>query len=542
MRARLANAILAATTCLGCTQDGSFDLVLTLPSDPTLRPNGMATVTVVLTQGDQPPVATTSVLDSNGSFAAGDLAAANDVQIEVLLRDASNRIVGVGEAGASIDIVAGEKTEVEIPVRRPFVYTSDGASLFSFDPTLDQSDTGFQGRLMGVSAPRVVVSVGGDRLAVVGTSQLQVIATDTNKPMGSPIALPGMTNDAAAVPGTSKVAVAHDGGIAIVDLDTGSMQNAAVGAVDRVTVGPAGSGTLYAYGLIGRVEPLLLPFGTCTGTSMMVAIDVDAPEASAPVALPQPTSDLAAAPEAPSLFATLPCMGKVVKVSGGIEGNDISFQDFAPLERASVVTVDSSRVWAAGTKAAIASCSDGMSGTGTCSAASSTRCPLKFTNGSIAATMQGAQTIVQSIPISGGMPITIALPTRRESMVDSGDPGGQHSQILRALGTVPLDFVVLPGGQYIGLVTKSQYYIEELTNGAATYIYLPCLDAQTTDWLLLDVATSSVAQRVRTTCNLVVGPSDDIFPDWKCDDAPAGEGPQFGPYTPISVGGLFGAR
>lgn len=541
MRARLVIAILAAIVLSGCPTEGSFDLVLTLPSDPTLRPTGMTTVTVVLTQGDQPPVATTSVLD-NGAFSAGDLAAANDVQIEVLLRDASNRIVGVGEAGESIDIIAGEKTEIEIPVRRPFVYASDGASLFSFDPTLDQSDTGFQGRLMGVSAPRAVVSVGGDRLAVVGTSQLQVIATDTNKPLGSPIALPGMTRDAATVPGTSKVAVAHDGGIAIVDLDSGSMQNAAVGPVDRVTVGPASSGTMYAYGLIGRVEPLLLPFGTCAGTSMMVAIDVDAPEVSAPVPLPQPTSDLAAAPEGPSLFATLPCMGKVVKVSGGIEGNDVSYQDFAPLERASILTVDGSRVWAAGTKSAVALCSDGNSGTGTCTPASTTRCPLRFTNGSIAATMQGAQIIVQSIPIGGGMPITIALPTRRESMVDVDDPGGQHSQVLRALGTEPLDFVVLPGGQYIGIVTQSQYYIEELTGSGGTPIYLPCLDAKTSDWLLLDVATSSVAQRVRTDCKLVVGPSDDIFPDWKCDDAPAGEGPQFGPYTPISVGGLFGAR
>ncbi|MEJ7599092.1 MAG: hypothetical protein WKG01_14380 [Kofleriaceae bacterium] len=539
MRAPIAFALFAAFG--GCTNQGSFDLVLTLPTEATLRPNGMTTVTVVLTQGNDPPVATTSVLDG-GTFAAGDLAAANDVQIEVLLRDASNRIVGVGEAGESIDIIAGQKTEIEIPVRRPFVYASDGAMLFSFDPTLDQSDSGFQGRLQGVSAPRVVVSVGGDRLAVVGTTQLQVIATDTNKPMGSPITLPGMTNDAAAVPGSSKVAVAHDGGIAIVDLDSGTVKSTAVGKVDRITVGPSSDGTMFAHGLIGRVEPLLRPFGMCTGTSMIVTVAVDNPEVVVPRVLPQPTSDLAAAPESPQLFATLPCTGKVVRVQGGIEGEEISFMDFAPLERASILTVDASRVWAAGTKAAIALCSNGNSGTGTCTPASTTRCPQRFTNGSIAATMQGAQAIVQSIPLAGGMPITIALPTRRESIVDSDDPGGQHSQVLRALGTTPLDFVVLPGGQYIGIVTKSQYYVEELTGSGGTPIYLPCLDAETSDWLLLDVATSSVAQRVRTTCSLVVGPSDDIFPDWECDDAPAGEGPQFGGYTPISVGGLFGAR
>ena len=540
MRSRIAFAIFAALGSFGCTTDGSFDLVLTLPTEPTLRPNGMTTVTVVLTQGDEPPVATTSVLD-DGTFAAGDLAAANDVQIEVLLRDASNRIVGVGEAGESIDILAGKKTEIEIPVRRPFVYASDGAMLFSFDPTLDQSDSGFQGRLIGVSAPRVVVSVGGDRLAVVGTTQLQVIATDTNKPMGQPIALPGMTNDAAAVPGASKVAVAHDGGIAIVDLDSGTVQDAAVGKVDRITVGPAADGTMFAHGLIGRVEPLLRPFGTCMGTSMIVTVAVDNPEAAPARPLPQPTSDLAAAPESPQLFATLPCTGKVVRVQGGIEGDDVSYMDFAPLERASILTVDASRVWAAGTKAAVALCSDGNSGTGTCTPASTTRCPARFTSGSIAATSRRADH--RAVDPARGRHADhdrAADAPRVDRRLRR--PGGQHSQVLRALGTTPLDFVVLPGGQYIGIVTKSQYYIEELTGGGGTPIYLPCLDAQTSDWLLLDVATSSVAQRVRTECSLVVGPSDDIFPDWQCDVAPAGEGPQFGDYTPISVGGLFGAR
>jgi len=532
MRGRLASAIFAVigtASGIGCTGQGTFDLVLTLPTDPTLRPNGMTTVTVVLTQGDQPPVATTSVLDG-GKFSAGDLAAAEDVHIEVLLRDASNRIVGVGEVGQPIDIVAGEKTEVEIPVRRPFVYATDGEMLFSFDPTLDQSDTGFQGRLSGVSEPRVVVPVGGDRLAIVGTSQLSTIATDTNKPTGSPIALPGMTRDAAAVPGTSKVAVAHDGGIAIVDLDTGMVKNAAVGAVDRITVGPRADGTQVAHGLIGRVDPLLLPFGTCSGSSMIVSVSVDAPEPVAARPMPQPTSDIAADPDTALLFATLPCMGKVVKLTGGIEGDTVAFADFAPLERASVLTVDASRVWAAGTKAASAECSDGVGGTQTCSATSGKLCPAASQQGSIAVATQGAQVVVQSIPV--------ALPARRESIIDTDDPAAQHAQILRALGTIPLDLVVLPGGQYIGLVTTSQYYIEELTSGATNI--LPCLDALTWDWLLLDVATSSIAQRVRTDCDLKNGPSSE-FPNWACDMPPAGEASP-SPYRPLSVGGLFGAR
>jgi hypothetical protein len=243
---RMAAGTAVIACAIGCAGEGSFDLQLVLPQDPMLRPNGMTTVTVVLTPGDQPPVATTSVLDGN-SFSAGDLAVANDVRIEVQLRDVSNRLVGVGEAPDPIDIVANERTEVSIPVRRPFVYASNGSALFSFDPTLDATDTQFQGQLQ-ITGPQVAVSVGGDRLAIVGSNQLTVITTDTNKPVGSPIALTGITRDAAYVPGSRKVAVASDVGIAIVDIDSGEIQSTSVAGVDRVTVGPADDGRILAHG------------------------------------------------------------------------------------------------------------------------------------------------------------------------------------------------------------------------------------------------------------------------------------------------------
>jgi hypothetical protein len=73
-------------------------------------------------------------------------------------------------------------------------------------------------------------------------------------------------------------------------------------------------------------------------------------------------------------------------------------------------------------------------------------------------------------------------------------------------------------------------------------VLLPCIDASTSDWLLLDMASTSIVQRVRTSCVAVDGPSDTIFNDWDCDEAPLGERPAFGPYTPLSVGAMFGAR
>ncbi|MBA2538860.1 MAG: hypothetical protein H0V17_04430 [Deltaproteobacteria bacterium] len=520
---------------LGCGGQGSFDLELVLPQDPALRPTGMTTVTVTLTSGDQPPVSTTSVLDDN-QFSAGDLAVANDVRIEVQLRDVSNRLVGVGEAADLIDIVANESTAVSIPVRRPFVYASNGTSLFSFDPTLDATDSDFQGQLLGVTGPQVAVSVGGDRLAIVSSSTITVFATDTNKPVGTAIQLQGTTRDAAYVPGTRKIAIASDQGIAIVDIDSGAIQSTLIAGVDRITVGPAADGRLRAHGLIGRVAPTINPLATCSGTSMIVSIDVGAPPATATaIALPDAVSDLAAAPENVGLFATLPCAGKVARITGDLDGGTPTFEDFAMLPRASVLAVAAGRVIAAGTAPSDPTCSP------SCQPTSSTACSGPQPASKVNFVEAGAHLVVLSSPIAGGMPITIDLPDRRETLIDSDDPADGHAQVLRPFGAVPVDLVALPGGQHVGIVTSSNYYIEELTDQGTGITILPCLNATTADWLLLDLASSSIASRVRSSCTLVVGQAD-LFPNWECDVPPPGEQSAFGEYVPISVGALFGAR
>jgi hypothetical protein len=534
---------MAAASIVACTTEGSFELVLTLPSDPDLRPTGMTTVTVTLTEPGQQPIATTSVLENN-QFSTGDLALARNVRIEVQLRDVANRLVGVGAAAEPVDIVADRNTIVEIPVRRPFVYAASGTTLFSFDPTLEPTDTRFQGQLPGVAAPQVVVSVGGDRLAIVGSSQIGVLATDTNQLVGTPIPLPGVTRDAVAVPGTRKLAVAHDQGIAIVDLETGTVANTTTGgAVDRVTVGPSADGRQRAHGLVGRVRPNINPLQTCTGSSAIVSIDVDAPPPDAtPVALSEAVADLAAAPESAALFAALPCSGRVARVEGAIDGGSSpSLADFATLERAGVVAVAGGRVYAAGTRASVPHCINQVGQEVACQPNSPALCPPSGPTpaNSVDYVTDGARLIVQSIPLGGGMPITLELPARRETIFDDDDPAKQHAQVLQSFGVVPLDLVVLPGGQFVGVITTNNYYIQQLSQGLN--VILPCLDTTTADWLLVDLGSSSISQRVRTSCALVVGPAND-FPNWKCDVPPLGERSTFGDYVPISVGAMFGAR
>jgi hypothetical protein len=522
---------------LGCSGggSGSLELTLNLPSQPDLRPVGMTTITVTATEPGGSPVANTSVIVDN-AFSAGEFPVGTDVQIGVVLRDVSNRIVGVGEAGQTVDIVGDAATQLSIPVRRPFVYASSGSSLFSFDPTLDPRDPSFQGKVGGVTNPLLTVSVGGDRLAVISSGQVQIVVTATNAVMGS-VTIPGSVNDAVAVPGTHKLVVAHGAGMSIVDVDAGTVTTVASIAIDRVTAGPGPDGSMYAYGLAARVAPPERPNGmaSCSGSSSIIALPITAsgevPAGATTLTTTVAISDLAAAPGQAMLFAALPCAGKVVSVSG-IDTGTVTVTDVAILERAAALTVAGDRIWAAGTKTSTPQCTPPG-----CLPTTTAVCPHSSTGNRLQWVNEGARVIVQSIPLTGGTPITLTLPARRETIVDVDDTARQHAQVLKSLGVVPLDLVALPGGQYVGIVTRSRYYIEEA--GAI----LPCLDVTTGDWMLIDMASSSVAQRVRTSCVKMMGPSS-VFQSWACEEAPDGErlAPATSEYLPISVGALFGAR
>jgi len=457
----------------------------------------------------------------------------------VLFHDSSNRLVGIGEAATPVDIVGDKNTTVSIPMRRPFIYASSGTKLYSFDPTLDPRDPKFQGQLAGVTAPQVAISVGGDRLVVASTNQLQVVDTATNMVTGSPISIPGTIKDAAPIPGSHRVAVAHSAGISIVDIDSGTVTTGGSASVDKVTVGPTLDNRIVAYGLVGRVAAPAGPVDPCSGTSMLLTVDVDQPDPSAvPVALGQAISAVAASTDQPMLFVTQPCTGKVSRVDG------LKLVDVATLPRAAALAIANERVWAVGSKPSVPVCVDSGGNTVTCTAAAQASCTATSGTGVLYVTT-GANLIVLAIPIDGStMPTEVDVPEPRETMVSLQDDAHQHAQVLRSLGMQPLDLVALPGGQYVSLITTNTFFISALVNGGTNQVILPCLSLQTSDWMMMDMASSSVANRVRTQCNLMVGPhpSGTIFPDWQCDPAPAGQVPAFPDYQPISVGALFGAR
>lgn len=529
-------AVVAAWLLSGCFGTGSLDLELTLPTEPDLKPTGMSTITVLATSPEMDPIANRTVL-TGSTFSAGELPVGEDIQINVLLHDVSNRLVGLGEAPELVDIVGDKNTKLTIPVRRPFLYASSGSALYTFDPTLDPRNAKFQGRIQGLTSPTAGVSVGGDRFVVAGGTQLQIIDTATHAVVGTPISLPGTVSDIAPVPSAKKVAVAHEGGIAIVDIDTGEVTNAAVGPVDRVTVGPASDDQMFAYGLVGRVAPPATPLVPCMGSSSVVAVSITAPAVTAPKPLGAAVSGIAAAPSQPAVFATLPCTGQVARIDGDptSEVTTLELTMMSPLKNAATLAVLGDRVYAAGTTPSTPVCT-----TGQCTTNASTACPETSAN-RVAYVTNGARLLVQSLPIAGGDAITVELPERRETMVDTTDMARQHAQVLHPLGTVPLDLVVIPGGQFVSVVTRSNFYIESLIN-AASQLVLPCMKTESADWVLVDMASSSAAQRVRTHCEITHMRPGAYFSSWECDVPPEAERSTQGDYVPQSVGALFGAR
>jgi hypothetical protein len=534
---------IAMVCVIGCTSSGALELDLELPSTPDLKPSGMTTITVLATSPDIAPTANTSRIASDGSFSAGEFPVADDVSISVLLRNDSNRLVGIGEAASLVDIVGDDTTSLTIPVRKPFIYAGSGTSLYSFDATLDPRDAKFQGELP-VSGAQIAVSVGGDRLVVANANQLQVVDTATHAVAGKPIPLGSVTiADVAPVPGTHRVVVAHSQGIAIVDLDSAMVTPAMVGPVDRVTVGAGSDGKPVAYGLVGRVAPPENPLVACTGSSMLVSVPVDNPGAmTAPKPIGDAVSDIAATMDtvSPKVFASLPCSGMVAQVTGTVEGGQLALMKLGDLPNAAVLAVAGERVIAAGSEASIPKCETGAGSPTNCTPSAAISCPeMNATH--VAYVVQGARTIIQSYPVAGGSPLVLSAPERRETMIDTSDPAEQHTEVLHAFSAVPLDLVVLPGGQYVSIATKSRYYLERL-DGGFSQVLIPCLDATTYNWLLFDLASASVAQRIRTECDLTQTPGGTVFGPFACDMPPEGESSTRGAYKPISVGALFGAR
>jgi hypothetical protein len=143
------------------------------------------------------------------------------------------------------------------------------------------------------------------------------------------------------------------------------------------------------------------------------------------------------------------------------------------------------------------------------------------------------------LPVGATPAQSVVLTELRETVVSSDDPSQQHAQVLHPLDVIPYDLAVMEGGQFVGILARSRYFIEELSD--SFQVILPCMSVTSSSWMLMDVASISVADRIRTKCTALVS-SGAFFANWTCADPPLGEQSTLGEYEATRASALFETR
>ncbi|MBX3160885.1 MAG: hypothetical protein KF773_33275 [Deltaproteobacteria bacterium] len=478
---------------------GNLNLVLTLPGEGDLRPEGMTMVAVAVRTADGSESVTTTPLDGT-RFSAGEVKDGLPIFLSVQLRDIQNTLVGFGSLDEPFTPTVSEQ-EVTIAVRKPIVYVATGGAPHTIDTTRDALDPKYQGSMSSLTDANLIVPIDGTEVAVMSSTGLTRVATADHLPVGPSVNFGfGTVLDAAAVPGQRKLAVATTMGLVVFDIESGlgTMRPLSPGP-SRVAIGGGIDTGFTVYLLQNRVAA---PTGTgaCTGSSQVVAFSLENPtEQAAMVAMGAPISDIAAA--GPAVFGSNPCAGQVRRLDAGTPAVMMG------LTGASVLAVEGGRLWGAGS----------LTGPG------------------------GAQILLGSINLDGSGVQQVRLPPKAEVATYDFDDKKELSINMHADTNVALDLAVLPSSQQVALITRMDAH--RAPRGDGLSVVIPEMDMVVHDLIIADTSNGSVVQRIRSKCTLNDHfPNNAEFPRWSCIAITAPAAPTGGEMTPLAVGALYGGR
>lgn len=478
---------------------GTIQLVLSLPPQGDLRPANLATVAVGITQEDGNENVTTTPLDGM-RFSAGDVPLDEPIQVRVELRDNTNRLVAFGRVEQTITPDRSTQ-QITIPVRKPIIYVSSDKPIATLDPTLDGFDPKFQGTITGTIGA-MAFPIDGLDVGVVTGGSLQRIATADHKPVGTAMNLQVTgASDAARVPGERRMVFATGGGIVVANVDTGEVRAIAMSPKpDRIAIGGL-PGAFTVYALVGRVAP---PTGTqaCSGSSMVLAYSLEEPNDMPMTVGSGQFSDIEAAGD--EVFAANPCTGKVTRIDAG---GTLSIN----VAGAGALAIEGQRLWAAGSAPPT--------------------------------TAQGARIRIASVRLDGTDFQEVLLAPKAEVMTYDFDEAKELSLNIHADTLVPLDLAVLPGAQYVALITRMDSHRPARFDTFSATKVIPEMDALVHDIVLADPRTGAIAQRIRAQCVLtLIAKANAEFPDWSCITPSGAETPLGGESVPTAIGALYGGR
>lgn len=496
----------------GCLDGGNgIELDLRFPADPALapQPEEIANVSLVYWVPGKPTNRITRAIEDVNSGPIDEFAPGQRLRMAVELRTATQRLIGFGRARDVITIGADGSASIPVEVRRPFVYLGSQNGVEAIDATQDASGglSSFLRRIdLTVPAQVAVPTYDGQLLATVITRaavpgntasplvhELMVLRTDDHsRAMDSlPIALRAPASDLAITPNGRYAVIGHvttadaPGGVSIVDLQAAARNERLVyelleGSVGRVSIGAEEPDR--AFVLVDRLDGL-----DCAGATGSTVLEIwlgTSPVVHRRVSLGTPAQDLAASDDGSFVVVADSCGNKLWRVpSNG--GMPVALR--SDLENVSSVALWNNNIWAV-----------------TSSIAPAVRTEPGNAKIRVVSTELDGE-IVADIPLP---PMKLAL----ETPVFSDD--GQLAALqVTADGVYAFDLAVAPGAGAIALLMRNQYRVLEDSNGTTTFI--PDMDIETTEYLLVDVTTTTAVQHVVNQCNIArLGPA--LIEDWRC--------------------------
>jgi hypothetical protein len=500
----------------GCADEGTVSLRFDLPDEPGLRPSGAATITLVARVGDNEPRATTASIGSGADIDLGSLPVRDDVWLSAELRSAQAQLVGFGQARGPIEVRPEAAVEAVIPVRRPFVYLAGaGARVVTLDASV--RGAGYQGQIAAPGTPVVIADVAGTDVATItAAGELSFVATDTHGASSLPaLQLAPAPADAIASPDGRYLVVGHGGAsprVTVVDIATGQTATGAVPEpADRVAVTRAADGTWWGVALLRRapVDPGCPP-------SRLATFPLASPQSPTIVEPGLGLSDVAGDARTGMVAVADRCGSRVLRFDPTTGGLDET-TPLVTLPSPTAVAAIDGQLWVVGHDRETGAVPDGVI---------------------------DAWLVLGSIDRAGNVEVVELAPVIERVLATTVDaPDQDLTRDLHANLVVADDLVILPGGAHLGLTLRVVLRGGAYVNGAGDVV-IPTLDMTTREYWLVDASTRLPSQRVRTSCNLVVGSCDFfscLLRTWAC--LPDIDGPgAVGEFAPTAMAALFGAR
>ena len=516
-------AVALSLSCFGtaCIGDGAVDIVLLWPDDPALSPSAEQVFEVTLVRtapGEATQRSVHQVFDSGDAASLGDVDAGEGVRLAVELRSPNQRLIGYGRSHGALSIEPGQSISVPMNVRRPFVYLSGDTTLSAFDPTRDGDDTQYRTDIPAIASPRVTTTSadGSSLYAVTSAPALVALATsDHATQLLDPVSLPLPASDLAVTADGRYAIVGHGtggGGVSVVDLAAAIDGSPSVTAVD--TGGPVHRVVVASESSQARAFALIDGDLDCVGgPSRLLAIDLESATASDIVTLSSVAQDLTASPDGGRLFVASACDDVVLGVV--LDQEPSVAQELARVPGVTALATQEGRIWAIGQLS-----------------------PTPDT---------GARLVAVSMDTDGNEQASLEMPVlqeRAKTLEFSGE-GDESVRQIDADEVVALHAAVLPGSDALAIVTQGYFHAPDRGEfidilGIPVPI-LPEMELRTHEYLLVDTATGTVVQRVRSRCELDQLSFEALVTDWECTQTP---GQEVTPreYQPTGVSVLYGAQ